>query len=112
MKNSIVSFSVKHPVSVMMIVTAYFLCGILSIFFTDISFLPKLKARELLITTSYEGISAEEMRTLVTIPVEESVSSLKGLKKCKSVTRDGVSSVIAELKWGTDPDLALISAKD
>lgn len=112
MKNKIVNFSVNHPVSVIMLILAFILIGIICIFNIKIDFLPTIHERNLLITTEYEGISAQEMQKLVTIPVEDSFTSLKGLKNIDSVTRDGLSFINIELHWGTDIDLALIEARE
>ena len=108
----IISFAVKHPVSVISTLIAIFLLGIMSMTIIPVDFLPVLSARNLLIAAEYEGISADEMRALVTIPLEDAFASLKGIKNISSVTRDGLSLLSIELHWGTDIDIALTDSRE
>lgn len=111
-KKGIVSFSVNHPVSIIMIVLATVLVGLICLLNIKLDFLPAMQERNILITARYEGISSYEMQKLVTVPVEDSFTSLKGLKNINSVTRDGISLVNLELHWGIDIDLALSEARE
>jgi len=109
---AIISFAVKHPVSVISSLIAVVLLGIMSLAIIPVDFLPVLSSRNLLIAAEYEGISAGEMRSLVTIPLEDAFASLKGLKNITSVTRDGLSLLSIELHWGTDIDIALTDSRE
>lgn len=108
----IIAFSVEHPVSVLMMVLTVLLLGLLSSFLISVDFLPVLSSRRLLVATEYTGISAEEMESMVTVPLEDAFASLNGLKKIESVTRDGLSLISIELHWGTDSDMALIESRE
>jgi multidrug efflux pump subunit AcrB len=109
---SIVSFSTRHPVSVLMMVLSVVLFGVVSFRYIPVDFLPLLSVRSLLVSTRYEGIPAKEMREMVTIPLEDSIASLKGLKSIQSVSRDGLSLVKVELQWGIDADMAFIECRE
>ena len=109
---NIINFCVKHPLSVLMTVIAIVLCGSICVFSINIDFLPKVGERYLLVTTEFEGIPANEMKKLVTVPIEDSSASLKGIKNIESVTRDGISLITIELHWNTDIDLALIECRE
>ena len=111
MIKKLVSFSVEHPVSIICIILALFITGIFSSVFMNTDLLPQLSCRKLIVAAEYEGLSSEDMRLLVTIPLEDSFSSLKGLKNISSVTRDGNSIISLELHWGTDSDLALVECR-
>lgn len=108
----IIDFSIKHPVSILSIITAVVLLGIMSTFIIPIDFLPIISSRKLIIAAEYEGISAQEMRSMVTIPLEDAFASLKGLKTSEAVTRDGLSLLSIELHWGTDIDMALVESRE
>ena len=112
MKKSIINFSVRHPISVMMIVTAVVITGIICLFSIRVDFLPAISERHILVVTKYDGIAASEMKKLVTVPIEDSFASLKGIKASSSVTRDGISLVLLELHWGTDIDIALTESHE
>src|SRR5574344_568898 len=102
-----ITFVVHHAVSTLMLILAITICGIISLFVIKVDYLPSLSNRFLLVSAEFEGIPAVEMRKLVTIPLEDSFASLKGIKNTSSVTRDGVSLVQIELHWGTSADLAI-----
>ena len=107
----LVKFSVKHPVSVLSLYCALILCCIVSLFTIKFDLLPKIDERFLLISTEYSGLSADEMKILVTRPIEDSASSLKGLKNISSVSRNGLSLVTVEVHWNTNINLALTECK-
>ncbi len=52
------------------------------------------------VRTSYQGASAEDVERLVTIPIEEEISDLSGIDKVKSVSSEGVSVIVVELRAG------------
>ena len=109
---AIISFAVKRPISVISSIIAVILLGIMSMAIIPVDFLPVLSSRNLLIAARYDGISATEMRSLVTIPLEDAFASLQGLKSISSVTRDGLSLLSIELHWGTDIDIALTNSRE
>ena len=112
MIKKIVSFSVYHPVSVLMLHLASALCCCISLVLIQFDFMPKTGERFLLVATDFTGVNADDMRSLVTLPVEDAAASLKGIKNISSVTRDGLSLVIVELHWNVDADLALTECRE
>ncbi|GHV92075.1 multidrug ABC transporter [Spirochaetia bacterium] len=110
--SALIRFSTKHPVSVLMALLAVILLGAGSLLFLPVDLLPQLSVRKLLVATEYEGITAGEMRKMVTIPIEDSLMALKGMKTVRSLSRDGLSLVTVELHWGMDADIALVEARE
>jgi multidrug efflux pump subunit AcrB len=88
------------------------LLGLLCAFTIPVDFLPAMSSRNLLVAAEYPGVSAEEMRSMVTIPLEDSFASLRGLRSSSSVSRDGLSLLSLELHWGSDIDLALTESRE
>ena len=84
--------------------------GAISVFCINTSLLPKTNDRRLLASARYEGARASEIKKLVAIPLEESLSSLKDAKRMESVSRDGLCAIKIELKWGADAQAALLEA--
>lgn len=109
--NRLIKYSVNHPVSILMYTLLLFTAGILSMFFISMDYLPKIKDRSILISTSYPGLIAEQMKDIVTIPVEDAFSSLKGTHEISSVTRDGISIIKITLQYNTDINMSLIEAR-
>lgn len=108
----IIRFSIKHPISILMAVISIILLGIISLMFLKADFLPVIQKRKLLVSTEYQGISAKDMKSLVTIPLEDSFGSLSGMKNIVSVSRDSLSLITIELHWGTDVDMALVECRE
>lgn len=95
-----------------MVYLALIIGSIVSLKIIQIDFLPKMNERYLLINADFEGIPADEMKKLVTIPLEDSLASIKGIKNVSSVTRDGLSLLKIELQWDIDANLALIECRE
>jgi len=110
--NSILRFSTRHPVSVLMGVLTVIVLGILAFANLPVDFLPSMEPRSLLVATEYPGMPASEIREMVTIPVENALATLKGLKGISSVSRDGASLALIELQWGVDADMAMLECKE
>ena len=87
------------------------LLGTVAPFMQNVDLLPQAKERFIIVSANYQGARAKEVRRLVTIPLEENLASLKGIKKIESLSRDGLSVIKIELKWNVDCDLALLETK-
>ena len=112
MIKSLISFSVRHPVSLVSVLLALCLWGVFSCCTLEADFVPELSQREILVSAKYEGLDPFDMERLVTEPLEEGLAPLKGLKSVASVTRSGLSLIMLELHWGTDVDLALVECRE
>ena len=112
MIKSLISFSVRHPVSLVSVLLALCLWGVFSCCTLEADFVPELSQREILVSAKYEGLDPFDMERLVTEPLEEGLAPLKGLKSVASVTRSGLSLIMLELHWGTDLDLALVECRE
>ena len=58
------------------------------------------------IVTQYEGVGPEDIETLVTRPIEETVVSVEGVKRVTSQSLSGSSIIFVEFNWGTDMDVS------
>lgn len=107
----LIDFSIKRPVSALMYFCLAILLGAVAPFMLNVDLLPEAKERVIIVTVNYQGARAKEVRRLVTIPLEENLASLKGVKKIESLSRDGQAAIKIELKWNVDADLALLETK-
>ncbi len=57
---------------------------------------PDVKIPIILITTTYEGVSPEDIETSVTMKIEEQLTGLDGVDEIRSSSAEGVSTVIVE----------------
>jgi len=98
--------SVRRRITVLMIILIVSLFGIISFFRLGLDLLPELEYPVCSIVTTYEGVSSEEIETLITRPVEEMVATVQHVKKVHSTSLEGISAVVVEFEWGTRLDFA------
>lgn len=67
---------------------------------------PSIKIPIVSVSTSLPGASPQDVESLLTIPVEDSLGSLQKVQTMTSSSRDSVSSVTIEFESGVDPDEA------
>lgn len=108
--NKLINFSIKHPVSIIMYTLLITMAGLLSLISIPLDYLPKLKDHTLLVSVFYNGLSAEQIKTTITIPVENALSSLQGLKNMSSTIRDNCSFTKLELHNDININTALIDS--
>ncbi len=103
---------IDRPVTTSLFFVAVILLGIVSLRQLSVSLLPEINTPRLSVVTSYPGVAPEEIETLVTAPLEASVARIPGLIRIESVSREGVSTMTLEFKWGTDMDFALLHTRE
>jgi hydrophobic/amphiphilic exporter-1 (mainly G- bacteria), HAE1 family len=97
-------FSINRRVTITMITLIVVLFGIVSFFTLGLDLMPDIEKPVLTVMTNYEGVAAEDVEQLVTKPIEEVISNVKGIKSVNSISAEGRSSVVAEFEWGSDLD--------
>ena len=83
------------------------LLGVQAFFDTQVRQYPELETSVITITTAYPGASAELIQGFVTTPVQQVVSSTKGIDFVRSSSRNSVSTVEVHMKLGVNADVAL-----
>jgi len=111
MKGLITVF-VRRPITVIMILTALIIAAIFSLFTLPVNKLPEFSVPRVTVETLYPGMAANEVRSMVTIPLEDSLSTIKGLEKIKSISRDNRSVISLDFRWGTDPMSASVLVRE
>lgn len=108
---SAVDFSCKHPITILSILLGIIILTCISLKTVKQNFLPEIGDRFLLVSTHFNGVNASQMRKLVTVVIEDTLSSLQGVKNITSTTREGISLVCVELHWNIDSSLALAQCR-
>lgn len=72
---------------------------------------PEIKIPIVIVSTALPGASPQDVESLVTVPIEDSVNSLQGVKTVTSSSRDSVSIVTLEFNTGVDPEKAKTDVK-
>jgi HAE1 family hydrophobic/amphiphilic exporter-1 len=86
-------FAVHRPVTTAMIYIAVTLLGLFALGRLAIDLIPELAFPSLSISTSYSGVAPEEIESLITIPIEQAVSTVSGVVSMDSLSREGSSRV-------------------
>src|SRR5438128_1248488 len=67
---------------------------------------PQINIPIVIVQTTLPGASPDDMESLVTIPIEDTVNNLPKVKTVTSTSQDSVSIVTLEFDTGVDPDKA------
>jgi len=109
---SLPSFSVKRPVTVTMIFLGVILLGIISLTRLPQELFPAITYPQLTVVTNYTNAAPEEVETLITKIIEESVGTVKNARRVLSTSREGTSIVIVEFNWGADMNFAALGMRE
>ncbi|MBW3635264.1 MAG: efflux RND transporter permease subunit, partial [Armatimonadetes bacterium] len=96
-------WSIEHPY----IVVAFYV-AVLAVAWIAISgtmprrFAPYVQSPLIGVVTTMPGLSAQEMETYVSKPIEEQLLNVQGLRYVRSNSQDGFSIVTLEFPYGTD----------
>jgi len=108
----IVEVATRRRVAISMAAVTLVLFGLIALQDLKVNLLPDLSYPTLTVRTEYRGAAPEEIETLLTRPVEESVGVVTNVRAVKSVSRAGQSDVILEFAWGTDMDRAGLDVRE
>ena len=93
--------AIKYPVFTTMVILALGVLGLVSLSFLGVELFPDVFPPVVIVTIEYPGTSPEEMQKQIAQPIEDAVSSLKGLKQVRSISTVGLSRIIVEFNLET-----------
>jgi HAE1 family hydrophobic/amphiphilic exporter-1 len=88
------------------------LIGLISFQNLGLDLLPDLSFPMSAIIVSYSGVAPQEIENMVTIPLEEAIATIQGVKNINSYSREGSSVVLMEFNWGTDMDVSALNIRE
>lgn len=106
------NFSVNRPVTILMLFIGLILIGLISFQNLGLDLLPDLSFPMSAIIVSYSGVAPQEIENMITIPLEEAVATIQGVKNINSYSREGSSVVLMEFNWGTDMDVSALNIRE
>ena len=99
-------WGVQKPVTTLMFFLAVFMLGAVMVTQLPVDLMPEIERPTVTVVTTWEGVSTEDVETMVTKIVERALGTVNGLEEMTSATIEGVSSVTCEFTWGTNLDEA------
>jgi hydrophobic/amphiphilic exporter-1 (mainly G- bacteria), HAE1 family len=109
---SLAELSIKRPIFITCIVLATLSVGFLSYKKIGVDMLPNVSFPIVTVTTVYRGAGPKEIETLVSKILEDEISNVPGIKSLKSISREGVSTVVADFTLETDVKYAEQQVRD
>lgn len=101
MKN-LSKIAVNRPVTSLMISLILIGFGLFGLSNLRLNLYPDVSFPTITVYTTYEGVAPEDMETLITRSIEESVGSISGIERVRSISSQGSSVVRLNFDWGTD----------
>ncbi|MBP7056793.1 MAG: efflux RND transporter permease subunit, partial [Candidatus Omnitrophica bacterium] len=109
---NLAKFSVERPVTIAMIVTGIMIFGIISLELLPQELFPQIVYPQLTVVTPYGNAAPEEIETLITRPIEEAVGTVAGVRRINSISKEGLSLVIAEFGWSQNINFAALGMRE
>jgi multidrug efflux pump len=98
---------IRRPVLSIVVGCMMLLLGFQGIFNLSIRQYPKVDETAITITTAYPGASADLIQGFVSAPIARAVASTENIDYVTSASRPSSSTVVVQMKLGSNPDVAL-----
>jgi CzcA family heavy metal efflux pump len=102
MLNTLIRFSLAQRGLVLIGAVLILVLGVRKAMQTPVDVLPDLTKPTVTLLTEAGGYSPEEVETLISIPLENSLGGVTGVDRIRTVNDIGLSLVFIEFDWGTD----------
>jgi HAE1 family hydrophobic/amphiphilic exporter-1 len=110
--SSIYRKSVNNPVTTALIFIALAIFGVFSLVNISLDRFPKFDANVVMVMSSYQGASAEDIETNLTKVLENSLNGVSDLKNLSSTSKENISLITLEFVEGVDIDVATNDVRD
>ena len=99
---NIPKFSVNNPVFVNLLLVLILVVGTVTYINSLKNALPLVPLDKISITTIYEDVAPEEMEKTVTIPIENAIKGIDGIREMTSQSLEGRSMIMLDIEPGQD----------
>lgn len=104
--------SVKRPVTTLMVIFVILAFGLMSLMNLKVDLMPNMNIPIVVVITSYDGAGPEEIKSLVTEPMEEQCAAINGMDTITSTSSNGMSMVMIQFDYDVDIDVAASDVRE
>lgn len=104
--------AVKRPIMTTLCFVAVVVMGLFSLKTLPIDLYPDIDTNTLMVMTTYQGASAQDIEQNVTRPLENVLNSVSNLKHITSASRENISVITLEFEYGYDIDVLTNDVRD
>jgi len=104
--------SIRRPVFAVMIIAALVSLGFISLGRLGVDLFPKVEFPYMVITSVLQGADPETVETEISDVLEEAVNTISGIESLRSISTEGVSSVLIEFGLNEDVDVKAQDVRD
>lgn len=109
---SLYGSAVKRPVTTALCFVAVVIMGLFSLSKLPIDLYPDIDTNTIMVMTTYQGASAQDIEQNVTRPLENVLNSVSNLKHITSKSRENISVITLEFEYGNDIDVITNDVRD
>src|SRR5215467_4758314 len=103
---------IRRPVFAAMLVGSLVVLGLFSYRSLGLDLFPNIDFPIVTVTTTLKGASVEEMETGVTKVLEEAINTIDGIDELRSVTKEGLSTIVVQFVLEKPRDIAAQDVRD
>ena len=108
-----VEFFIRRPIFATVCALLIILAGAVCIPTLPISLYPQLAPPQVTVTSNYVGASAQVVESAVTIPLEQQINGVEGMRYITSTSsNDGTSAITVTFKTGYDLNIAAVDVQN
>ena len=103
---------IRRPVFATMLIASLVVFGLFSYHSLGLDLFPNIDFPIVTVTTTLKGASVEEMETGVTKVLEEAVNTIDGIDELRSITKEGLSTIVVQFVLEKSRDTAAQDVRD
>ena len=108
----ITKFALRRPVTTLMFFFCFVITGGTATKLLPLEFFPEVIFPGIFIQIPYPNSSAEEIERLITRPAEEVLSTMSGIERLNSTTRDNSAQIFIQFDWDQQAKIKGVEARE
>ena len=104
--------SIKRPVTTVMCLLIVIGAGLLAMMGMKLDLMPSISIPVAIVSTTYVGAGPEEIESLITEPLEETLGTVSNVDSITSTSSANSSMIVVQFVDGTDVDMAALDMRE